>query len=184
MSICLGKPGDLTLKYGFPETVRHKVRLITDSMDPKVKGRCVIASVDDKTGATDATEYQGYLGYSPGESWNNAKLPPQAKDNWPAFKTNVSDKVPRLYTRQWFVVDEKSEAQLAAESKGAPDRGFIDFDLFTVEEIKGMDRVALDMRGPDGKIVPDPAMAKYDPSSAQYVCRPPAGAHKAIKADL
>lgn len=184
MSICLGKPGDLTLKYGFPETVRHKVRLITDSMDPKGKGRCVIASVDDKSGATDATEYQGYLGYSPGESWNNAKLPPQTKEHWPAFKTNVSDKVPRLYTRQWFMIEEKSEAQLAAESKGAPDRGFIDFDLFTVEEIKGMDRVALDMRGPDGKIVPDPAMAKYDPSSAQYVCRPPAGTHKAIKADL
>ena len=32
-------------------------------------------------------------------------------------------------------------------------------------------RVNLDMRV-DGEIVPDPSMAKYDPLSPEYVCRP------------
>ncbi len=183
MSICLGRPKELTLKYGFPESVQPKVRLITDAMDPKIKGRCVIASVDEKTGASDATEYQGYLGYSPGESWDNANLPPQVKDHWPSFKQNVSDKVPRMYTRQWFKIEEKSEAQLTAEEKSG-DRGYIDFEMFTVDELKKMHRVALDKRGSDGRIIPDPAVTKFDPASPHYVCRPPRDDANRVVAEL
>lgn len=184
VTISLGKPSDMTMNKGFEDSVAPKVRLIRESMDPKVKGRCLIATVHPKTGAADALEYQGYLGYSPGEHANNPKLPAQARTEWPKFKEQVSDQVPRLYTRQWFKIDEKSEAQLAAEAKGAPDLGFIDFDLFSVDEIKRLDRVALDMRDESGTIVPDPAVAKYDPSSKEYVCRPPLSTRKVIKAEL
>lgn len=184
LTISLGKPSEMTVNKAFEDSVRPKVRMIRESMDPELKGRCLIASVDPDTGAADALEYQGYIGYSPGESWNNSKLPPQCAQRWPPFKEQVSDRVPRLYTRQWFRIDAKSEAQLAAEAKGAPDRGFIDFDMFTVEEIKRMERVALDMRDASGQIVPDPQMAKYDPSRRQYVCRPPASNRKSIKAEL
>lgn len=173
LTISLGKPSDMTMDKAFEESAVPKVRMVRESMDPKIKGRCLIASVDPVTGAADATEYQGYLGYSPGESWDNAKLPPEAKQKWPQFKEQVSDRVPRMYSRQWFRIDEKSELQQALEKKGEPDRGYIDFDMFTVEEIKRMERVPLDMRGADGVIVPDPAMAKYDPSSREYVCLPP-----------
>ncbi|SKT55741.1 DNA segregation ATPase, FtsK/SpoIIIE family [Mycobacteroides abscessus subsp. massiliense] len=173
LTISLGKPSDMTTSKAFEDSVAPKVRMVRESMDPNIKGRCLIASVDPVTGAADATEYQGYLGYSPGEHWNNPKLPPQAKTEWPRFKDQVSDRVPRLYTRQWFRIDEKSELQQALEKKGDPDRGYIDFDMFTVEEIKRMERVALDMRDTNGVIVPDPAMAKYDPASREYVCLPP-----------
>ena len=184
LTISLGKPSEMTVNKAFEDSVRPKVRMIRESMDPELKGRCLIASVDPDTGAADALEYQGYIGYSPGESWNNSKLPPQCAQKWPPFKEQVSDRVPRLYTRQWFRIDTKSEAQLAAEAKGAPDRGFIDFDMFTVEEIKRMERVALDMRDANGQIVPDPQMAKYDPSSRQYVCRSPVSNRNTVKAEL
>lgn len=172
LTISLGKPSDMTVNKAFEDSVRPKVRMIRESMDPNIKGRCLIASVDPETGAADATEYQGYLGYSPGEHWNNPKLPPQAKVEWPPFKEQVSDRVPRLYTRQWFAINEKSQAQREAEENGEPDPGFIDFDLFTVEEIKRLERVPLDIRDAGGQIIPNPAVAKYDPSSPTYVCRP------------
>lgn len=184
MSICLGRPQPLTLQYGFPEAVRPMVQLITDAMDPKIKGRCVVASVDEKTGARTAVEYQGYLGYSPGESWDNVNLPPQAREHWPAFKRNVSDRVPRMYTRQWFRIEAKSEAQLDAESKSGEDAGFIDIDLFTVAELMKLPRVGLDIRGKDGKIIPDARMTMFDPASRDYVCRPPSGNQQVIDAVL
>lgn len=184
MSICLGRPRKLTLDYAFVDAVRGKVKLITDAMDPKIKGRCVVASVDEKTGAADVTEYQGYLGYAPGESWNNSNLPPEVKSHWPTFKSAVSDKVPRLYTRQWFRIEEKSEAQLAYEQKSGEDLGFIDFEMFTVEEIMKLHRVGLDMRNAEGRVVPNPAMAKFDPASSEYVCRPLLDNTNTVNAEL
>lgn len=172
LTISLGKPNDMTVDKGFEDSVRPKVRMIRESMDPKLKGRCLVASVHPDTGAADATEYQGYLGYSPGEHWNNPKLPRDTEKYWAPFKEQVSDRVPRLYTRQWFKIDEKSEAQVTAEENGKPDCGYIDFDLFTVEEIQRMERVALDIRDSSGRIVPSPDMEKYDPASPRYVCRP------------
>ncbi|WP_308160166.1 cell division protein FtsK [Mycolicibacterium goodii] len=180
LTISLGKPSDMTVDKAFEDSVRTKVRMIRESMDPKRKGRCLVASVDPETGAADATEYQGYLGYSPGEHWNNPKLPPGTEKYWRPFKEQVSDRVPRLYTRQWFKIDQKSAAQLEAEENGRPDCGYIDFDLFTVEEIMRMERVALDIRDEKGNIVPNPDMAKYDPASPQYVCRPTARRRKLI----
>lgn len=184
LTVSLGKPGNLTVDKGFEDSVRPKVQMIRESMDPNLKGRCLIASVDPKTGAADATEYQGYIGYSPGESWNNPELPQLCATKWPPFKEQVSDRVPRLYTRQWFCLDAKSQAQLDAEAKGAPDRRFIDLEMFTVDELKELERVALDVRDSSGCIVPDPGVAMYDPASPRYVCRPPAKAGNHIKAEL
>lgn len=173
LSISLGKPRPMTVDKAFDDSVRPKVTMLSESMDPNQKGRCLIASIDPDTGAADALEYQGYLGYAPGESWDNPSLPPQCRELWPEFKREVSDRVPRLYTRQWFRLDEPSEAQREQEEKSGNALGFIDFDMFTVDELKNMELVALDMRGGDGRIVPNPEMAKYDPSSPLYVCKPP-----------
>lgn len=184
LTISLGKPSEMTVSKAFEDSVRSKVRMIRESMDPNIKGRCLIASVDPDNGAADATEYQGYLGYSPGEHWNNPKLPPNTKEHWIPFKEQVSERVPRLYTRQWFQINRKPLAQIEAEENGEPDHGFINFDLFTVDEIKRMDRVQLDMRDPkSGKVVPNPDVAKYDPSSRSYVCRPK-GTRQKIVAEL
>jgi len=170
LTVSIGKPGDMTLKKGFPEKVAAKARMIGEAMNPKTKGRCLVTAVDDETGAAQVVEYQGYIGYSPGESWDNPKVPKQAKGEWPEFKKDVSDAIPRLWSRQWFRFDEPSEAQRKKEEKEG-ELGFIDIDLFTVSEIMQLKRVNLDMRV-DGEIVPDPSMAKYDPLSPEYVCRP------------
>lgn len=102
--------------------------------------------------------------------------PPGTKQAWSRFKAEVSDQVPRLYSRTWFKIDHKSEAQLELEMETGEDLGFIDFNMFTVAEIKKMKRVKLDMRDSSGEIVPDPQHAKYDPASPEYVCREPKGA--------
>lgn len=184
LSISLGKPKPMTISKAFADSVRPKVQMLSDSMDPNQKGRCLIASVDPDSGAADALEYQGYLGYSPGESWNNASLPPQCGEYWPEFKTEVSDRVPRVYTRQWFRIDEPSQEQLEQEEKSDEPLGYIDFDMFTVEELKNMELVALDMRDGTGKIAPNPDMAKYDPASPFYVCKPPVRKSRVATAEL
>ena len=84
----------------------------------------------------------------------------------------------------WFRIEHKSEAQTETETEGNIDLGFIDFDQFTPAEIMHMDRVLLDVRNSDGVIAPNPDMAKYDPSSTQYVCRPPAGSVQVLNPEL
>ena len=184
LAICLGKPKDNTVQKAFEKSVVPKVRQIRESMDPEIKGRGLFASVDPITGASDAMEYQGYLSYAPGESWDNPKIPSQAAKEWPKFKEQVSDKVPRLWTRMWFRIDHKSEAQRGAETAGEPDLGYIDFDQFSPAEILRMERVALDTRGASGEIVPNPDMAKYDPCSPLYVCKAPLGSRRVLNPEL
>lgn len=174
LTISIGKPGPMTVQKGFAETVAPKVKLISETMDPNIKGRCLVASIDESTGRADATEYQGYIGYSPGESWDNPKIPAQARQYWPEFKAQVSDRVPQMYSRQWFMVQEKSQAQEKAEVKSG-DLGYIDFDQFTVDEIMNLDRVTLDERV-GGTVQPKEDAAQFDPYSREYVGRKPAHA--------
>ena len=185
LAICLGKPKDNTVQKAFEKSVVPKVRQIRESMDPQIKGRGLVASVDPFTGASDALEYQGYLSYAPGESWDNVKMPAEAAVDWPKFKKQVSERVPRLWTRQWFRIDHASEAQREAEASGEPELGYIDFDRFTPAEILRMERVGLDTRNDgSGEIGPNPDTAKYDPSSLLYVCRPPAGCRRVLNPEL
>ncbi|WP_053122646.1 hypothetical protein [Mycolicibacterium conceptionense] len=172
-TVCLGRPSELTLKYVFVDGARHVAQTIADAMDRTVRGRGIISRVDDNTGIALVDEFQGYLSYAPGESWHNVNLPPPVKEHWPSFKENVSDAVPRMYTRQWFRIEEKSDAQLDAEAKSGEERGYIDFDMFTVEEIQELPRVALDIRTPDGRVIANPEVSRFDPLSVDYVCRPP-----------
>ena len=80
----------------------------------------------------------------------------------------------QLYGRKWFQIEGASEAQLAKEKETGVDFGYIDFELFTVDEIANMKIINLDMRDETGKIVANPAMIKYDPdpNNAEYVCKP------------
>lgn len=173
MKINLGKPHSLTLTKGFDESIQGKARRIAASIDPKVRGRGMIGGVDEDSGKAVVQSYQGYYSYSPGEAIT-AGLPPEAQQNWPQFKAQVSDAVPRLYSRKWFKVDQMSEAQAKKESETGAELGYIDFELFSADEVANMPLVNLDMRAPDGAIVPDPDMVQYDPNpqNEYYVCRP------------
>jgi len=176
MKISLGKPHGMTLTKAFDEAIQGQARRVASAIDPKVRGRGMIGGVDEDTGAAVVQSYQGYYSYSPGEAIT-AKLPPEAQQNWPQFKAQVSDVVPRLYSRKWFKVDQMSEAQAKKETESGTELGFIDFELFTTDEVANMPLVNLDMRAPDGSIVPDPEMVKYDPNpqNTLYICRPVVG---------
>ena len=184
LSVCLGRPKDNTVQRAFEKSSIPLVKQIRGSMDPETKGRGIITARDDDTGAYEVMEYQGYFSYAPGESWEKDDIPAGTSVEWPKFKTEVSDRVPRLWSRMWFRIEHKSEAQTETETEGNIDLGFIDFDQFTPAEIMHMDRVLLDVRNSDGVIAPNPDMAKYDPSSTQYVCRPPAGSVQVLNPEL
>lgn len=183
VSVVAGKPDQNAVGKFFDRSVVPKVKLIGETMDPNVKGRCLVASIDEDSGKSDVVEFQSYLGYSPGESWDDPKFPAEVRAAWPAFKKEVSDRIPRLYSRFWFEIPHKSEAQLEHEQEIGEELGYIDFDRFSVSEIKKLKRIKLDMRDENGDIVPNPKYAKYDPCSPLYVCRPPEGAARSAYVD-
>lgn len=177
MSLVVGRPTANTVTNSFDDSVvRDKVKDVREMMSPSDKGRCIVAQVDDLTGKVDVAQYQNYFSYSPGSSWSRIGLPPGTAEAWSRFKQEVSDRVPRMYSRVWFRIDGKSEAQIQYEEETGEDLGYVDFDMFTVGEIKRMKRINLDMRNQDGEIVPNPEYAKYDPNNPLYVCKPVAGA--------
>ena len=178
LRLVVGRPSLDTVQKSFEgdKLLKSRVDDIRETMNPKDKGRCIITTMHEDTGHIDVSQYQNFYTYCPGEIIGADKHPPEAVEEWTRFKAEVSDRIPRLYSRTWFKIDHKSEAQLELETENQEDLGFIDFDLFTVAEIKKMKRIKLDKRGDGGAIVPDPDNAKYDPSSPLYVCREPLGA--------
>lgn len=173
MKISLGKPHHLTISKGFDESIRTDATRIAAGIDPNVRGRGMIAGMDEDTGTATVRPYQGFLGYSPGEA-RPGFFNDEQKAQWDSFRKNVSEAIPELYGRKWFQIEGASEAQLAKEKETGVDFGYIDFELFTVDEIANMKIINLDMRDETGKIVANPAMIKYDPdpNNAEYVCKP------------
>lgn len=173
MKISLGKPHHLTINKGFDESIREEATRIAAGVDPNVRGRGMIAGMDEDTGTASVKSYQGFLSPSPGEA-TPGFLKGDDLAQWNNFKTNVTDAIPRLYSRKWFKIEEKPEAQVKMEASMGRELGYIDFELFSVDEISMLPIINLDMRDSKGNIVPDPEMVKYDPnpSNDEYVCRP------------
>lgn len=173
MKISLGKPHHLTINKGFDEQIRTEATRIAAGIDPNVRGRGMIAGMDEDSGTASVRPYQGFLGYSPGEA-TPGFLNDEQKATWNSFRKNVSDSIPDLYGRKWFEITGPSEAQLAKEKETNTEFGFIDFELFSVDEISNMKIINLDMRDAEGNIVPNPELAQYDPdpTNALYVCKP------------
>lgn len=173
MKISLGKPHPLTIKKGFDASIHEEAERIAAGIDPNTRGRGMIAGVDEDTGTAAVKPYQGFIGYSPGEA-TPGFLNAEQQQQWHSFRQSVSEAIPHLYSRKWFKIDEPSEAQLEQEKKTGREFGYIDFELFSVDEIAAMQIINLDMRDENGNIVPNPDMIKYDPdpSNEFYVCRP------------
>ena len=173
MKISLGKPHHLTINKGFDESIREDALRIANGIDPNVRGRGMIAGMDEDSGTAAVKSYQGFLGYSPGEALPGF-LNTEQKEKWNSFRKNVSEAIPHLYSRKWFRIDEKPEAQVKQESATGQDLGYIDFELFSLDEISMLPIINLDKRDANGNIVPDPAMKKYDPdpTNDEYVCKP------------
>lgn len=173
MKISLGKPHHMTITKGFDEQIRDQATRIAAGIDPNVRGRGMIAGMDEDSGTASVRPYQGFIGYSPGEAMPGF-LNDEQKSSWNSFRSNVSESIPELYGRKWFEVTSMSEAQDAKEKETGVEFGYIDFELFSVDEISNMKIINLDMRDPEGRIVPNPEMIKFDPNPTNddYVCKP------------
>lgn len=173
MKISLGKPHHMTITKGFDEQIRDQATRIAAGIDPNVRGRGMIAGMDEDSGTASVRPYQGFIGYSPGEAMPGF-LNDEQKSSWNSFRSNVSESIPELYGRKWFEVISMSEAQDAKEKETGVEFGYIDFELFSVDEISNMKIINLDMRDPEGRIVPNPEMIKFDPNPTNddYVCKP------------
>ena len=171
MKVSLGKPNNMTINQAFSGDIETDARRVADRINPKIRGRGMIAGVDEDSGIAQVVEYQGFLSYAPGESIANAPTP-EAQQNMSLFKSQVTDAIPRLYSRRWFRIEEKSEAQVKLENKQG-DLGYIDFEMFTTSELAALQIVNLDMRDENGNIVPNPEMVPFDPdpNNPHYVCR-------------
>lgn len=181
MKISLGKPHHMTITKAFDESIRGDASRIAAGIDPNVRGRGMIAGMDEDSGTASVHAYQGFIGYSPGEAMPTFFNAEQSA-RWNSFKDNVYGEIPHLYSRKWFLIDKKPEAQVKLEANTGNDLGFIDFELFSTDELSRLQVVNLDMRDGDGRIVPDPAMIKYDPDPAnsEYVCKPVVSARNTI----
>lgn len=144
--ISLGMAEQRTLADAFSNETRAKARRIGQSIQEEDKGRGIIEIGTDE-GKTVA-EFQTYFAYSPGAEM--ATFEP-AKTEWGKYKEAVSDKIPLLYPRMWYLEPE-------------PD---ILKDIDDLDELKNLPFFPIQNK--DGSI--DPSKTEYDAASDDYVAR-------------
>lgn len=144
--ISLGMAEQRTLQDAFSNETRSKARRIGQSIQEEDKGRGIIEIGTDE-GKTVA-EFQTYFAYSPGAEM--ASFEP-AKTEWEKYKEEVSDNIPLLYPRMWYMEPE-------------PD---ILSDIDNLDELKSL--TFFPIQNKDGSIIP--SKVKYDAASDEYIAR-------------
>ncbi|WP_145958903.1 FtsK/SpoIIIE domain-containing protein [Mycobacterium intracellulare] len=145
LRISLGPPNNITIKQAFQESVRDRAEYLGGKMKGK-KGRGMV-SIDDVPPERSLVEFQSWFGYSPATPDTvTRRLPDKVRQQHTYLKTYVSERVPKLYSRQWFKVDS-----------------FDDWKK-PLDEICDIPSVSLDRE--DG--TPDPAAYCYDPDHRNY----------------
>jgi len=173
LRLFLSKPTKLDVEKGFHPAIREEALRVAATFDDTVRGRGIVAAHSDESGTTVITEVQWYYGYSPDYPF---PADAEGRRQWEGFKSAVSDRVPRLYPRVWFRLDEPSQRQREMERQpGVKPLGFIDFELFSPSEISQLELVNLDRKDHKGTWEADPAMVRYDPHphNEHYVGRVP-----------
>lgn len=143
LRISLGVPADKTIKEAFPDQLRTVASRIGGTISSNDRGRGIALLTDEKEGINKAVEFQSFYGYSPGES---KPPPPPLVEAWAEFRTQISERIPKLYPRVWWKVED-------------PEYGD---DLDTLYSLPP---VLLD--GPRGE--PDPKAFIYDPLHEDYL---------------
>jgi len=174
LRVFLSKPSKLDVAKGlFEREFRAEALRVAATFDGTVRGRGIVAAYGDHSDDKVITEVQGYYGYSPDYPF---PADAEGRRQWEGFQASVSDRVPRLYPRVWFRLDEPSQRQRDMERQpGVKPLGFIDFELFTPSEISQLELVNLDRKDHTGTWEPDPDMLRYDPHphNEHYVGRVP-----------
>jgi hypothetical protein len=140
--ITLGPPSEMTLRQAFTQEMEPKARQVGELISPKCQGRGLVAVPE----TASVKEFQSYWSYTPGTDIDAPKVPDGIRETWRAFRDSVSTKIPKLYSRQWFQVEDAEFAKLSLA------------DLFALEMVN------LDLEsGP-----PDPQMYQFDKSRDEY----------------
>lgn len=158
LRISLGVPADKTIREAFPDQLRGEATRIGGTISSNDRGRGIALLTDETAGINKAVEFQSFYGYSPGES---KPPPPQLVDAWETFRTQVSDRIPKLYPRVWWKVEDPQYGD----------------DL---DSLYALAPVLLD--GARGE--PDPDAFIYDPLHEDYLGTDEAGASRPPLPDL
>lgn len=173
MKASAGKPAPMTINKAFPEEIHAEVTRVGQSISRKTPGRSLVA-VTDEDGKNSVELYQSYWSFTPAETLDAA--PDVVKPNWKEFKAKVTDRVPRMYPREWFKLeypemDPKDKKDRFAQFRDEEPE-YIDLTEFDVTNLHRLRPIALE----DPKtLTPIPENAKYDPLSENYYGEPPLG---------
>lgn len=165
----LGRPGDMTIRKAFPSDIQGEVRRLGNKISRDTPGRALV-SMTNADGQTTAQLYQAYFSYSPAEDISKAKG--AQLENWREFKERVTDQVPRLYPREWVVLEYPEPDSGKDPYKDYRDDGWVDVDKMTVQDLHKLKPVALD--DPE-TLEPIPENAIYDRRSRSFIGRAPLG---------
>ena len=167
MKASAGKPSPMTIKKAFPEEIQAEVTRVGQSISRTTPGRSLVA-VTDADGKNHVELFQAYWSYTPAETVDAA--PDSVKPNWMKFKREVTDKVPRMYPREWFKLeyppmDETKDKKDKFASYRDTEPSFIDLTEFDVTNLHRLRPLALE----DPKtLAPIASNAMYDPLSDNY----------------
>lgn len=164
-----GRPAPMTVRKAFPEEIQGKVSRIGSTISRKTPGRSLISVVDEDTGGVSAELYQAFWSYSPAETITD-KLPAIVKENWTQFKSEVVDRIPKLYPRQWAKL-EYPEYREKDPYRDFRDTGWVDLSKMKVEDIHKLEVVALEDQNNGFAYIED--NAQYDPLSEIYLGNEP-----------
>lgn len=140
--ITLGPPADMTLKHAFTDEMGPKARRIGELISAETPGRGLVAVDADGT----VQEFQSYFGYSPGLNIDDPKYPDAIRPRWRDYRAQVSDAIPKLYSRQWFAVQTPDDLDLSIPELG-------EIEMVNLDLINGQ---------------PDPQMFCYDKLRDEY----------------
>jgi hypothetical protein len=162
--ICMGKPDDMILRKAFPEEIRGEARLKGDTISKKTRGRGIVSITTEK--GTSVELFQSYYGYSPAEDMEAQT--PYVQSEWRSFKQQVSDRIPKLYARQWFVpeypeTDDGKDPYEKLRAESEENGGTVDLSKLTIEDLHKLKPIALEnASGPiPGNVIYDPLMEEY-----------------------
>jgi hypothetical protein len=140
--ITLGPPSDMTLRQAFTQEMEPKARQMGSLISPKSHGRGLVAVPE----TASVMEFQSYWSYTPGADIDDPKNPDGIREPWRNFRDTVSTRIPKLFSRQWFQVEDDG------------------FERLPLAELYDLEMVNLDLE--DG--TPDPDMFQYDKSRDEY----------------
>jgi len=170
VNVCMGKPDNMILNKAFPEAIRGQARLKGDTISKKTRGRGIVA-VTKASGEVTVELFQSYYSYSPAEDISIQSG--EVQKSWTAFKSVVTDRIPRLYSRVWFKPaypepedgEKDPYAKLREKFEADGEDGRVDMEELDVLDIHKLEFVALEDR--DGNVINGRGV--FDPLNDAYL---------------